>query len=343
MRRPFFAAGTTVLTVLILLCQTDNIYVTVGCCGLFSVLLILCVLNKRNLRTFLLPTVFLSAVVSCCLFISYESLVYAPYYELSDREEYCEFTLTEYPTYNKGRYYCMSRYKDEKGKTYKVRLSLPSVSKTDFEYENMASSLEPGDAVRFEARLYTFGNSSKALENSYKSRGLFLGAIPKGEITVEKTDTVSLMSFLKREKKRTVNLLLSSFDIETASIGVSLLMGDKNLLDNGTYETVKNAGVSHLLAVSGLHLSVWIMFVMKAVEVTGLNKRKTVLFLLAFDFLVMFFASFSGSVMRAGIMMAVHLLGTFVKKNSDSLNSLGVSAIIILNNWQRYELFFIFV
>lgn len=330
MKRPLFSVGITMLFVLFILCQAENIFLAMGVCGLFSVLLLVCLKLKKQLRTLLLPTVFLSVAVSCFVFIADDCFVAGPYSELNGKTGVCTFTLTEYPSYNDGRYYCMSKYKDERGKTYKVRLSMPSVSDTDYSYEEKILSAEPGDELSFVAKIYTVGGENKDIRDIFRSKGIYLGAFPLSETQLEKNERVGVKYYLKREKKRTENLLLSHFDISTASIGKSLLTGEKNLIDNGSYETVKRAGVSHLFAVSGLHLSVWIMLVMRIIENTGLNRRRWAILLLMFDFLVMFFASFSGSVVRAGIMMAAYLSGIIVNKNSDSLNSLGFSATVIL-------------
>ena len=330
MRRPLFTVGTTMLFTLFILCQVESLCLAVICCGLFGVLFISYLFFANKYRTLLLPTVFLSVAVSCFLFATFEYFVYVPYASLDGVTKEACFTLTEYPTYNDGRYYCMSEYRDVTGKGYKVRLSLPSVSEADYGYEEKILSAQPGDELIFNSYIYTPGGENKSIKQSFKSKGVYLCAYPQGEIELKRNERIRLTDFLKREKKRTVNLLLSRFDSETASVGTSLLMGDKNLLDNGTYEAVKRSGVAHLLAVSGLHLSVWIMLIMKVIENTGLNRRKWAILLLLFDFLVMFFAAFSGSVVRAGVMMAVYLTGIILKEDSDSLNSLGFSAVLLL-------------
>ena len=46
--------------------------------------------------------------------------------------------------------------------------------------------------------------------------------------------------------------------------------------------------------------------------------------------MIMFFAAFSGSVKRAGIMMLLYLLSELFGERADSLNSLGFSAVCIL-------------
>lgn len=331
MKRPAFVIGTTMLLALFVLCQVENLYLTIACCGLFSLLTLVSVLNKNKLKTAILPTVFLSVVAVCFLFICYNCFVYYPSVEIANETRSGEITFTEYPIYSNGKYYCMAKFKDSSSnKTYKVRLSLSTYFKNDLDFENKIKKVEAGDKCDFTGYFYVLGANSNSAKNSFKSKGMFLGAYPKDTFTLIKTQKRSIDYYLKREKKRTENLLLSSFDSKTASIGISLLMGDKYLLENGTYELIRSAGVSHLLAVSGLHLSLWIMFILKIVENLGLNRRRWAVMLLGFDFLIMFFSSFSGSVVRAGIMMAFQLIAITLKENSDSLNSLGLSAVIIL-------------
>ena len=56
----------------------------------------------------------------------------------------------------------------------------------------------------------------------------------------------------------------------------------------------------------------------------------SILVLVCFVFIVMFFASFSGSVKRAGIMMLMYLSAELLNEQADSLNSLGFSAVCLL-------------
>lgn len=316
---------------LFILCQANSVYLTLGICGLFSLLFILYLPFNKKFKTATLPTVFVSVVAVCFILTAYDYFVYNPYVKISSKDRTETVTITDFPYASGDKYYCLGKFtSEENGKTYKVRLSLNSASKYDFDYEEKINALEPGDKLTFKGYYYLIGGDNKAISQNFKSRGLFLGAYPKGKLSVEKANSRSLGYYLKREKVRTINLLLSSFDRNTASIGIGVLLGDKSVLDSDTFLTIRNSGISHILAVSGLHLTVWIMFILNILESLGLNKRRWAIFLLGFDLLIMFFASFSGSVVRAGIMMGVYLLSVILKEQADSLNSLGLSAVILL-------------
>lgn len=331
MKRPLCVVGITALVSLFLLCQADNVYLTMGICALFSVLFAVSIRFKFKLKTALLPTVFASVTAVCLLLFVFSALNYYPALSFVQTNGEITATVTQYPTLDNNRYHCIAKIKNEKSnRSFKIRLSFSRSSYYDDDFESKISSLQPGDTVSFVGTVYKLGGENKDAENSFKSKGIFLGAYPTGEVSVLKAQKMSLLSVLKLERRKTINQLLTFFDSETASIGISVLLGEKSYLSNETYENFQNAGVAHIMAVSGLHLSVWILFIMRIIEKAGLDKRKWALFLMAFTSLIMCFAMFSGSVLRAGLMMFLYLLSFVLRQNADSLNSLGFSAVVIL-------------
>ncbi len=114
---------------------------------------------------------------------------------------------------------------------------------------------------------------------------------------------------------------------------VALTLGDKTFLDFDLQEKYAGAGAMHILAVSGLHVG--IVFLIFSTLLTKLPDRlvyrivKSVLLLLviwAFAFL----AGLSPSVQRAGWMFSFVILSKLVKRNSNILNSIAVSAFFLL-------------
>ena len=330
MKRPLSTVGFTMLVSLFVFCQTEKIWfvVAVGVAALFAFLS--SILIKKTKQTAFLPTLFMSVAVACFLFLFSHGYYYLPAIKMTSDNMKIEAVITDYPEFSGSRCYCMAKIKNpETKRSYKVRLSLPAYSDS-LETEEKIKNLQVGDSVIFSGKLYKIAENKKEIHNSYMSRKIFLGAYPKGEITVKKAEKKTLVYYLMNEKRKTINQLLLSFEGETASIGMSLLMGEKTYLSDEIYNEFQKSGVSHLMAVSGLHLSVWLMSVLKIVEVFGLDKKKWISLLLSFNFLIMFFASFSGSVVRAGMMMFLYLFGLLIRKRPDPLNSLGFSAIIIL-------------
>lgn len=105
----------------------------------------------------------------------------------------------------------------------------------------------------------------------------------------------------------------------------ALLLGDKTALTNSDDIALRKAGLSHLVAVSGLHVS----FLVGFCYVLGGRRMGTVLSVPA----ILFFIAVAGatpSVVRAGIMYLIAAGGFLLKKQADSLNSLLLALLFLL-------------
>lgn len=114
------------------------------------------------------------------------------------------------------------------------------------------------------------------------------------------------------------------------ALPTALLTGNRDALDGQLRLAYKRLGLSHILAVSGLHLSVIVGgadFLMRKLTV---SKRKKNVFLLL---LILFFAmicGFSSSVTRAAVMLGLFYLAELLGERSDSLTSLVFAVALIL-------------
>lgn len=114
---------------------------------------------------------------------------------------------------------------------------------------------------------------------------------------------------------------------------VALTLGDKSYLDAELQQQYAGAGAMHILAVSGLHVGIVFLifnFLLSKLP-DGLSYRiiQTVTLLLviwAFAFL----AGLSPSVQRAGWMFSFVIISKLLKRNSNVLNSIAVSAFLLL-------------
>lgn len=126
------------------------------------------------------------------------------------------------------------------------------------------------------------------------------------------------------------SMLFLNIDESGAEIAQGLLLGDKFGMDKDFKESVNNTGLSHILAVSGLHisaLSAGLYFLLKKLKVKPLPS-----FIIVTAALLVYalMCSFTASVLRALIMSVVFHLSSMLGKKHDSLTALGLSAIIIL-------------
>lgn len=117
---------------------------------------------------------------------------------------------------------------------------------------------------------------------------------------------------------------------ENSSIAYSVLIGDKSELDENVSEIFSYAGISHILAVSGLHVGFLVAIITFILNVFRVGRR--VRFVITTIILAMYslLCGFTPSVLRASFMIFIMLLGGVLGKEYDGLNSLGFSGIMIL-------------
>lgn len=95
----------------------------------------------------------------------------------------------------------------------------------------------------------------------------------------------------------------------------ALIIGDKTSIDDTINSSYQNNGISHLLAISGMHITILTSIILKLLK--KINKKEiineiVVMFLLIF---YSFIVSFSVSVIRASLMFIISRLFKIFKKN----------------------------
>lgn len=136
---------------------------------------------------------------------------------------------------------------------------------------------------------------------------------------------------IKDVVKNTVkNVLDDNLNEDNASISYAILFGEKQGLSDNLTNMFSYAGISHILAVSGLHIGVLVSFIYY-----GLRKIKIhgVIRLIILGLILIFYSylcSFTPSVCRASIVAMIASLCDVLKIRNDSLSSLSIAGIIIL-------------
>ncbi len=127
-----------------------------------------------------------------------------------------------------------------------------------------------------------------------------------------------------------INNYLDEYD---AGFLLGMIFGDKTHLDSDIKYDFRVTGIAHLLAVSGLHTSIWCAYIITFLKLLKAKEKLRNIICLLFLWGLCIVSAFTPSVMRASIMMAVVLLAPFFNEEQDSLNSLGFGvAVLTLNN-----------
>lgn len=129
----------------------------------------------------------------------------------------------------------------------------------------------------------------------------------------------------KKLKQKSDNILPK----EISSIFIGLTLGDTSEISENITEDFRNANMSHILAVSGMHMSYLILF---SSQIFGkiAGKKQAYYMSIILIILYMFLTGFSPSIIRAGIMGIILISSKIFYKNNDILTNISISALILL-------------
>jgi len=202
------------------------------------------------------------------------------------------------------------------GKEFSIRL-----------YLNSKEPLKPGDSINGEIRFRLTTNGSLQGQTYHQGDGIFLLGYVQEEAQIIHADEVPLRFFPAQLRQNIKNTLCETFPEDTLAFANALFLGDDSLLSYETDTDFKLSGIRHIIAVSGLHVSILMAVVF---ILCGRNRYLSVL--IGIPLLVLFAAvvGFTPSVMRACIMQALMLAGMFLNKEYDPPTALAFSALTML-------------
>lgn len=117
---------------------------------------------------------------------------------------------------------------------------------------------------------------------------------------------------------------------EACGVLTTMVLGDKSLLDAKTKRLYQQVGLSHIMAISGLHISVIGMTLYQSLRKRGLGfgASGTIAGILLYGYGTM--VGMGTSVERSIGMFMLLLLAQTIGRSYDSLNALGIMALVLL-------------
>ncbi|EAR00525.1 ComEC/Rec2 family competence protein [Maribacter sp. HTCC2170] len=140
---------------------------------------------------------------------------------------------------------------------------------------------------------------------------------------------------LASEIRNKIILKLNSagFDQDELSIIQALFLGHRDDISQTTYSNYKDAGAVHILAVSGLHIGILLLFLQFLLQpLERLPKGKSIKLMLIVIFLwgFAFLAGLSASVVRAVTMFSFVAYAMYLNRPQNTFNILALSMFFIL-------------
>ena len=117
---------------------------------------------------------------------------------------------------------------------------------------------------------------------------------------------------------------------ERGNLAAAFFLGDREYLDDRISTYFRRAGVSHLLALSGLHVALLIGIFTSVAYHIGVSKKGRAVLLAVFALCYLALTGFSVSAMRAVFMVLAAYLSELLGRRSDPLTTLLVIAQVLL-------------
>ncbi|MDD6213115.1 MAG: DNA internalization-related competence protein ComEC/Rec2 [Clostridiales bacterium] len=174
------------------------------------------------------------------------------------------------------------------------------------------------------------GNPGEFDSNSYyRAQGIDFRLQEKSRmVTEEKVHRIPQLLWELGEAVR--EKILTILGPKESGLILSVLLGDKSLLDSETKELYQTAGISHILAISGLHVSLFGMALSKLLRKVGSPFWLNGILSGSVVWGYVWLSGASPSSLRAAIMFLTASGAAAVGRTYDLLSALGLSGFLLL-------------
>ena len=213
--------------------------------------------------------------------------------------------------------------KKEKFKGTNLYISIKKGKNTELKYGQ--ELIVKGNYVEPEARKNYKGFDYKEYLKTLK----IYGTIESEDISIERENAGNFLFILANKLSLKIkDNIKKYFDSKTQGIVLGIILGDKSGIEKEVIEDFSESNISHILAVSGMHMAY--VIVIFSIFFNGTVGRKYGNILTSFVILLyMFITGFPPSIVRAGIAGIIALLSENFRLRSDTWENVATSLLVI--------------
>lgn len=272
----------------------------------------------RSLRSSgVFPCALFSVGIACLMVAFFWNILVYPVQSLENSELPVRATITS-DGEDHGNYFIYTTEmttKQEPERTFRARLS------TDAPLD-----CEAYDFADMTVKLYPINTAYQS--NSFPD-GIYVTAYPTGEIAISPNENKPFSYYLYLARQYTTKKVNEYLSPLLTSVVTGVTLGDKVGIPDELYGQIKTAGVTHMFAVSGMHIAIFGQLLVMLLTALGVKRRRSPAYALAMVWLFIGVCGFPYSSIRAGIMFSIYALGLALFEQSDALNSLGIALLLI--------------
>ncbi len=195
-----------------------------------------------------------------------------------------------------------------------------------FDYKK--TKLKCGDVVHATVKLNSIQKNSKYRVSNF-SEGIYATANVQALVKINKHDV--FYNSIGHVRQYVKNTISSHFSGDKAGLILAITTGDKTLLSDDFSHNIKTTGISHVIVVSGMHLSIIMAAIFLFIDNFFYNKYIRCALSVIIVFVIYSICGFTASITRAGAMFIVAGFAPIFNRDNDSLSSLltAISIIVI--------------
>lgn len=258
--------------------------------------------------------VFLGCLAASVFFLGYQAVYLKPAAEADGTKSVISAEVTDYS------------YETSYGGAVEATVRMNGRSYGALVYLDEYVHLIPGDRVEGLFRLRC-SNGGQMDPTYHRGNGILLLCYPESEVNVLQTEQIPAKFYPVVLRRTLLAYIDDAFSSDTACFAKALLLGEKTDLPYEISTSFKISGISHIIAVSGLHVSILFAIV---TLITG--KRRVLMASIGIPVLLLFaaVAGFTPSVTRACLMQMLFLTAMLFNREYDPPTSLSFAALVMM-------------
>lgn len=204
---------------------------------------------------------------------------------------------------------------------------LPETKVALYAYGGKSGELTPGDVITAKVKFSSATIVSGEKNDSYIAKGIYLRGYIKDELRVVGRWDKSFL-FTPLYLSETIRTIIAAYTPNrTAELLSALVTGDKTELyeDVSIYNSLSKAGISHMVAVSGMHIAFLLGLVMML-----MGRHRGWLFAIVAIALFCLMTGLSPSALRAFFMQSIYLMAPIFRREPDGITSVSFALFILL-------------
>lgn len=163
----------------------------------------------------------------------------------------------------------------------------------------------------------------------YKSRNIYLRISKYDELTVRNTHTHRLRNAAAGFRNRMISRFRQLMGSDAGGFISGMIFGEKQYLDGNTRDVLYRSGIGHILAVSGLHVSIIATFAMALMRKFRVNRYIAFGVVNLFFMMIIILANYPVSAIRAVLMLDIMYAAPLFRRQNDRFNSLAAAVLLI--------------